>query len=99
MQDRTNRMKLVVVAIVALLAIFVFAPTSASTRAVVGDFNPAAVYKAKCTACHGKQAEKKFDASKSDEELVDILLHSKKPGMPAFAIVGLPDGSWPMLCA
>ena len=71
-----------------LLALVVFnsrvVPTSAAQ-----EFDAAAAFKAKCSFCHGPKAEKKFDASKSDDELLQIVLKSGKPGMPAFETKGI----------
>jgi cytochrome c5 len=43
--------------------------------------------------CHGKKAEKKFDASLSDDQLVEIVLKGKKaekpPHMPGYAEKGV----------
>jgi mono/diheme cytochrome c family protein len=44
--------------------------------------DPAAFYKTKCVACHGQKAEKKFDATLPDEQLVDIVMKGKKPEKP-----------------
>lgn len=53
----------------------------------------AAMYKTKCVACHGATAEKKFDATKSDDELVQAVLKGKKlekpPNMPAYEEKGI----------
>jgi mono/diheme cytochrome c family protein len=53
----------------------------------------AALYKTKCFACHGATAEKKFDATKADADLVQIVLKGKKmekpPNMPGFEERGL----------
>ena len=53
----------------------------------------AGYYKAKCVACHGKTAEKKFDPSLPEEQLIDIVLKGKKvakpPHMPAYADKGV----------
>jgi mono/diheme cytochrome c family protein len=55
--------------------------------------DPAVFYKAKCVACHGQKAEKKFDTSLSDEQLLDAILKGKKPekppNMPAYADKGV----------
>ena len=57
------------------------------------DDDPAALYKSKCFACHGATAEKKFDATKADDELIQIVLKGKKlekpPNMPAFEEKGI----------
>jgi mono/diheme cytochrome c family protein len=60
------------------------------------DDDTAALYKTKCFACHGATAEKKFDATKPDDELIQLVLKGKKlekpPNMPAFEERGLtPD--------
>jgi mono/diheme cytochrome c family protein len=53
----------------------------------------AGYYKAKCVACHGKTAEKKFDPSLPAEQLIDIVLKGKKaekpPNMPAYGTKGV----------
>ena len=55
--------------------------------------DPAAYYKAKCVACHGKIAEKKFDASLPEEQLIEVVLKGKKvekpPNMPAYGDKGV----------
>jgi len=56
-------------------------------------FDAAATYKSKCTACHGAKAEKKFDPSKADADLVQIILKGKKgekpPNMPEYETKGI----------
>jgi mono/diheme cytochrome c family protein len=53
----------------------------------------AALYKSKCFACHGATAEKKFDATKANDDLIQIVLKGKKmekpPHMPAFEEKGM----------
>ena len=55
--------------------------------------DPAAFYKAKCVACHGQKAEKRFDASLTDEQYIDAILKGKKPekppNMPAYGEKGV----------
>jgi len=55
--------------------------------------DPAAFYSSKCVACHGKKAEKKFDASLTDDQMVEIILKGKKPekppNMPAYGEKGV----------
>ena len=57
------------------------------------DFDAAGTYKAKCFACHGAKAEKKFDAALSDADMVQAVLKGKKPekppNMPAFEERGI----------
>ena len=68
-----------------------------SIRAIASseDFDAAATYKSKCIACHGAKAEKKFDAAKSDEEHLQIILKGKKaekpPNMPGYAEKGITE--------
>jgi mono/diheme cytochrome c family protein len=44
--------------------------------------DPAAFYKSKCVACHGAKAEKKFDVTLTDEQMVDAVLKGNKPAKP-----------------
>ncbi|HSP62070.1 MAG TPA: cytochrome c [Pyrinomonadaceae bacterium] len=57
------------------------------------DDDAAALYKTKCVACHGATSEKKFDATKADDELIQVVLDGKKPekppNMPAFKEKGI----------
>ena len=53
----------------------------------------AAYYKGKCVMCHGKKAEKKFDTTLTDDQLVEVVLKGKKvekpPHMPGYAEKGV----------
>src|SRR6185369_9391302 len=53
----------------------------------------AAFYNSKCVMCHGKKAEKKFDTTMTDDQLVDVVLKGKKaekpPNMPAYGEKGV----------
>ena len=55
--------------------------------------DPTAFYKAKCVVCHGQKAEKKFDATLTDEQYIDAILKGKKPekppNMPAYGEKGV----------
>ena len=57
--------------------------------------NTEAYYNSKCVACHGKKAEKKFDATLADDQLVDAILKGKKgekpPNMPAYGEKGVTE--------
>ena len=77
-------------------AIFLFSMVFLSVVPAQGDVqasDPAAYYKAKCVACHGQKAEKKFNASLTDEQLLDAILKGKKPekppNMPGYAEKGV----------
>ena len=84
-----------VTAVVAML-VAGFALISAAARVnTTDDFDAAATYKAKCQVCHGAAAEKKFDATLADADLVAIVLNGKKgekpPFMPAYAEKGITE--------
>jgi mono/diheme cytochrome c family protein len=77
-----------------LLAFLVFAvlvltwtPARAQGEAAAAD----ATYKAKCAMCHGGNAEKLFDATKTDEVLVDAVMKGVKPKMPSYEQKLSPD--------
>ena len=77
-------------------AIFLFSMVFLSVAPAQGDVqpsDPAAYYKAKCVACHGPKAEKKFDAALTDEQHVDAIIKGKKgekpPNMPAYGEKGV----------
>jgi mono/diheme cytochrome c family protein len=65
---------------------------SAAARTTAQD-DTAALYKTKCFACHGPTAEKKFDATKADDVLIDTVLKGRKmekpPNMPSFEEKGI----------
>lgn len=88
--------KMMLVAIVALMLVTGFALISAAARANnAQDFDAAATYKAKCQACHGAAADKKFDTTLSDADLVQAILKGKKgekpPFMPAYEEKGINE--------
>jgi mono/diheme cytochrome c family protein len=66
---------------------------SVTAQGEVQASDPAAYYKTKCVACHGQKAEKKFDSTLPDEQLVDIVMKGKKaekpPHMPAYGDKGV----------
>ena len=70
-----------------------FVVVSVRARAHADDFDAAGTYKAKCFACHGAKAEKKWDATHTDGQMVDSILKGKKaekpPNMPAFEDKGI----------
>jgi len=77
------------VATVLVLGILVFA----SAGQDVQPSDPAAYYKSKCLMCHGKKAEKKFNASLTDEVMIEAVLKGKKaakpPHMPGYGAKGV----------
>ena len=81
---------------VTITAIFLFGVGLYSVVSAQGEAqpsDPAAFYKAKCVACHGQKAEKKFDATLTDEQHLDAILKGKKPekppNMPAYGEKGV----------
>jgi mono/diheme cytochrome c family protein len=78
---------------VTAVALLLGALIVVTARSEVSPAEPAAVYKSKCVACHGKKAEKKFDTSLSDDQLVEAVLKGKKvekpPHMPAYGEKGV----------
>lgn len=84
--------------LVTAIAIFIAAFALISAAARTGnteDFNAADTYKAKCVACHGAGAEKKFDATLADADLVQIVLKGEKvekpPHMPGYEEKGITE--------
>ena len=98
--ERANRqggmMKRIKNIAITIAGIFLFGVVFFSVAPAQGDAppsDPAAYYKAKCVACHGQKAEKKFDAALTDEQLLDAILKGKKPekppNMPAYGEKGV----------
>src|ERR1044072_580848 len=77
-----NRIKTIPIGIASLLLFLVvlFGMVRAQGEAQPSD--PAAYYKAKCVACHGPKAEKKFDPALTDDQYIDVILKGKKPEKP-----------------
>jgi mono/diheme cytochrome c family protein len=82
-----------VTAMVAAFFAAVMMVSTASRAATEEQFDAAATYKTKCVACHGQKAEKKFDATLPDQQLIDIVMKGKKgekpPNMPAYSEKGV----------
>ncbi|HEY5444026.1 MAG TPA: cytochrome c [Pyrinomonadaceae bacterium] len=76
-----------------LLAAFVALSLSSAGARSQDQFDAAGTYKAKCVACHGPKAEKKFDCAKADDEHTQTILKGKKmekpPNMPGFEEKGI----------
>lgn len=82
--------------VMVVTAIFLFSMVFLSVAPAQGDIqpsDPAAYYKAKCVACHGQKAEKKFDPALTDEQHLDAILKGKKvekpPSMPGYGEKGV----------
>jgi mono/diheme cytochrome c family protein len=89
-------LKLMTLATVAAMLVAGFALISAAARIEnAQDFDAAGTYKGKCVVCHGAAAEKKFDATLADADLVQIVLKGKKgekpPFMPAYGEKGVNE--------
>ena len=89
-------LKLMTLTTVVAMLVAGFALISAAARAGnEQDFDAAATYKAKCVACHGAAAEKKFDVTIADADLMQIVLKGKKgekpPFMPAYEEKGINE--------
>ena len=93
MKMRINGLVKMAAMFASLLLAATFLVVSAPAKAGADDFDAAGTYKAKCFACHGAKAEKKFDATLSDDDMVQIVLKGKKPekppNMPAFEERGI----------
>ena len=88
-----KRVKTIPIGITSLLFLIAMLFVIARAQGETQPSDPAAYYKAKCVACHGQKAEKKFDASLTDEQYIDAILKGKKPekppNMPAFGDKGV----------
>ena len=89
-------LKMMTLTTVVAMLVAGFALISAAARVdTEQDFDAAAVYKAKCQVCHGAAAEKKFDVTLPDADLVQIVLKGKKgekpPFMPAYGEKGVTE--------
>ena len=86
------KVRMIIVGTLASAMVFAVIAVEASAPGVQAPFDAAAYYK-KCVACHGKKAEKKFDATLADDALVDIVLKGKKaakpPHMPGYGEKGV----------
>src|SRR5215203_1135771 len=79
---------------IPVLAIMIFSGPPTTTAATSVD-DPAAVYKAKCMACHLPKATKFYDPAKPDEEQLAAIMKGKKgekpPYMPGFEEKGIKE--------
>lgn len=88
-------LKMTLVTVVAILVAGFALISAAAGPTHADDFDPAATYKAKCVACHGAAADKKFNVALSDAEHVQVILKGKKgekpPFMPAYEEKGINE--------
>lgn len=91
---KTFKMMTLATVVAMMVAGFALISAAAGTEKA-DDFDSAATYKAKCLACHGAAAEKKFNTTLSDAELVDAVLKGKKgekpPNMPGYEQKGINE--------
>lgn len=88
-----NKAQRISILIAAAMALALIVVVSAGARtSMPTQFDAAAKYK-QCVACHGAKAEKKFDATKSDDDLAQVVLKGKKmekpPNMPGYESKGI----------
>ena len=85
------KLRVVTATVVTALAVGMLVFASASQDVQSSD--TAGYYTAKCVMCHGKKAEKKFDATLTEEQMVEAVLKGKKaekpPHMPGYADKGV----------
>ncbi len=88
MKVTVKRVGLVLAGVMAATLLIASAPARATA-----DDDAGALFKTKCAMCHGQTAEKKFDATKADDDLIQIVLNGKQaekpPNMPKFADRGI----------
>lgn len=91
--EEDMRRRGIIIGIVTLLffTLSIFGVVRAQTEVSPSDTE--AFFKAKCVMCHGQKAEKKFDASLTDDQLLEAILKGKKPekppNMPAYGEKGV----------
>ena len=96
MKITTNGLMKLGLAFAGLMLAASFVVVSVRARASADDFDAAGTYKAKCFACHGAKAEKKWDSTRPGDEMLNSVLKGKKaekpPNMPGFEERGVtPD--------
>lgn len=89
---KLNQMKKLGIAAFTAAAIMSIGLLQTGARASEDD--AAGTYKtSKCVVCHGAKAEKKFDATIAEDEMVKAILTGKKgekpPNMPAYGEKGI----------
>jgi cytochrome c553 len=92
---KLNHIKKMGIAAFAVATLFAIGLLPA--RALSSQDDAAGTYKtSKCVVCHGVKAEKKFDATLAEEEMVKVIMTGKKvekpPNMPAYAEKGISEG-------
>ena len=84
-----TKLKVITATVALIFGVLVLAYGQANVQ----PSDPAAYYKAKCVMCHGKKAEKKFNTTLTDDQMVEVVLKGKKvekpPHMPGYAEKGV----------
>jgi mono/diheme cytochrome c family protein len=87
----TSRLKKLAVAVAAAPLFSTLALISVPAQ--VGTEDAATIYKTKCFACHGPKADKRFDATLPEDQMLDTIMKGKKvekpPNMPAYGEKGM----------
>ena len=82
-----------VISAILMTAVGLLMVVGVGAQGEVQPSDTAAYYTAKCVMCHGKKAEKKFNATLTDDQMVEAVLKGKKgekpPNMPAYAEKGV----------
>ena len=88
-----NQLRNVALTLTAMFLFGAFFYGLATAQGEAQPSDPESFYKSKCVACHGPKAEKKFDATLTDEQYIDAILKGKKPekppNMPAYGEKGV----------
>jgi cytochrome c5 len=83
----------VISAAIVMTAVCLLMVVGVAAKRTSPQADPAAYYTSKCVMCHGKKAEKKFDTTLTDDQLVEVVLKGKKaekpPNMPGYAEKGV----------
>ena len=91
---RLNQMKKLGIAALATATLMSVGLLSVPARSASED-DAGATYKTKCVACHGAKAEKKFDATVPEADMLKVILTGKKmekpPNMPAYGEKGISE--------
>jgi mono/diheme cytochrome c family protein len=94
MRVKLSQLKKIAVALIIfpLLTIAVLNSMLVPSRAAQ-EKDAATLYtESKCAICHGAKAEKKFDATRPEEEMVEAILKGKKGEKPPFMPAYEPKG-------
>jgi len=91
---KSAQLKIMAAAVSLVMVLAAFLVAFGADDSSVKYKDAASYYKdAKCVVCHGPKGDKKIDASKTDDEMVQIILKGKKvekpPHMPGYEAKGI----------